>query len=74
MTENRQVNADILPIKSLYFEEKNTVPCKASFPSSNGCISAHVDDIHLKLSIHAYFEVRLHTVLSKYENSKNGYL
>ena len=42
----------------------------ASVLSSNGYISAHFDNIHIKLSTHAYFEVRFHFMLSKYENSR----
>ena len=39
----------------------------ARFLSSNGRISAHFHDIHLKFSTHAYFEVCFHFMLSKYE-------
>ena len=35
----------------------------ASFLSSNGRISAHFDNIHLKLSTHAYFEVHFKSML-----------
>ena len=42
----------------------------AGFLSSNGRISVHFDDIHQKLSKPANFEVRFHSMLSKYENSK----
>ena len=42
----------------------------ASFLSSNGRVSTHFDGIHLKLSIHAYFDVRFHSMPSKYENTK----
>ena len=38
--------------------------CMARFLSSNGRISTHFDDIHLKLSKHGYFEVRFHSMLS----------
>ena len=34
------------------------------FLSSNGRISTHFDDIHIKLSKHGYFEVRFHSILS----------
>ena len=42
----------------------------ANFLSSNGRISTHFDDIHLKLSTNANFEVQFHSMKSKYENSK----
>ena len=42
--------------------------CMARVPFSNGRISTHFDDIHLKLSTYAYFEVRFHSILSKYKN------
>ena len=45
----------------------------ASFLSSNGSISAHFDNIHLKLSTHTHFEVCFHSMLSKYKNSKKIY-
>ena len=41
----------------------------ASFPSSNDHILGHFDNIHLKLSKHAKFEVRFHSMLSKYETT-----
>ena len=46
----------------------------ASFLSSNGRISAYFDNINIKWSTHAYFEVCFHSMLSKYENSKNRML
>ena len=45
--------------------------CMARCLSSNGRISVHFDDIHLRLSTHGYFEVCFHSMFSKYENSKN---
>ena len=71
--------ADMVPIKSLYSVsgstrlepgEKYSV-CMASLLSSNHRNSAYFDNIRLKLPKHAYFEVRFHPILSKYENSKN---
>ena len=46
----------------------------ASDLSSNGRISTHIDDIYLELSTHGYIEVLLHSMSSKYENSKNRFL
>ena len=46
----------------------------ASFLSSNDSISFLFDNIYLKLSTHAYFEVHFHSMVSKYENSENGFL
>ena len=46
----------------------------ASFLASSGRISANSDNIHLKLSAHAYFEVRFHSMLPKYGNSRNSIL
>ena len=43
----------------------------ASFLSSNGGNSIHLDNIHLELSTHAYFEARFHSMLSEYKDSKN---
>jgi len=40
----------------------------ASFLSSIGRISAHFDDISIKLSTLANFDVCFHSMLSKYEN------
>ena len=37
-------------------------------------ILVHFDDIHLKLSTRAYFEVRFQSILSTYENSENTFL
>ena len=42
----------------------------ASFLPSNGRISFHFGNIHHKFSTSAYFEVCVHSILSKYENSK----
>ena len=77
-----QLNADIDPIQSLYFVSgsKRLEPGEkygvfmASFLSSNGRISVHFNNIQLKLLTHAYFDVHLHSILSKYENSKNIFL
>ena len=44
-----------------------------SLLSSNGRNSAYFGIIRLKLSKHAYFEVRFHPMLSKYETSKNRF-
>ena len=41
---------------------------------SNDRNSAYFDNIRLKLSKHAYSEVRFHPILSKYEDSKNRFL
>ena len=41
--------------------------CMASIRSSNGHMSFNFDNIHMKLSIHAYSEVCFHTTLSKYK-------
>ena len=46
----------------------------ASFLSSNGQISVHFDNMNLNLSTHAYSEVQLPSMLSKYEKSKNIFL
>ena len=46
----------------------------ANFLSPNGRILVHFDNIHLKFLTHAYFEVRFHSMLSKYENCKNRFL
>ena len=46
----------------------------ARFLSSNGRISTHFEDIHQKLSTHASYEVHFHSMLSKYEIAKNGFL
>ena len=54
-------------------QKKNTEVCMASFLSLNRRISTHFDGTHLKLSIRAYFEVRFHSMLPKYENSKNRF-
>ena len=48
-------------------QEKNTKVSAASSLSSNDRVSAHFDDTYLKLSI----QVRFHSMLTKYENSKN---
>ena len=77
----RQLNADIVLIESLYFMSdskhvettENTMICMARFLSSNGQILSYFDNICLQLSTHAYFEVCFHSMLSKYENSKNEY-
>ena len=69
----------MVPVKSMYFvsgskrldKEKNTEVCMASFLSINGCISAYFDNICLKLSTDAYFEVSFRSKLSKWENSKH---
>ena len=53
--------------------DKNTGVCAASFLSSNGRILAHLDNSNLKLSTHAYFEMRFHSMLSRYENSKGKF-
>ena len=58
------MNADIVLVKSLRFPPG----CLASLLSSNGCVLVHFDNIHLKLT---YFEVCIHSMLSKYGNSKN---
>ena len=55
-------------------QEKNTEDCMASFLSSHGRISVNFDNIHLKLSTHAYSEVHFHSMLSKYEKAKNRFL
>ena len=55
----RQLNTDIVPIKSLYFEPgaklkiqaKNTVVCMATLLSLNGHMSSHFDTIHLNVNI-----------------------
>ena len=55
----------MVPTKSLYFvagsklleQEKNTKIFMASFLSSNGCISAHFDNIYLKVLMQAYSDV-----------------
>ena len=60
-------------MKSSHFEALH-LENMASFLSSNGCISANFDNIHPKLSTHYYFEVRFHSILSKYENSKNIFM
>ena len=54
-------------------QEKNTDVCMASILLSNGRILAQLDKIHLKFSTHAYFAVRFHPMLSKYEISKNSF-
>ena len=46
----------------------------ASFLSSNGRVSDNFDKNRLKLSMHAYFEVRFHSMLSKNKKSKNIFL
>ena len=46
--------------------------CMASTLSLYGHISAHFDDIHLELSVHAYFKVCFHFMLSKYEHCRNS--
>jgi len=69
-------------MKSLSFEAgskhvepgENTEVCMASFLALNGCISVYFEKLHLKLSTHAYFEMHFHSILSKYENSKNRFL
>ena len=72
----------MVPIKSVHFlsdskrsepDEKKLV-CMASLLFSNGHNSAYFDNIRLKLLEHAYFEVRFHHILSKYESSKNIFL
>ena len=45
-----------------------------SFVPSDGRISAYFASINLKLSQHSYFEACFHSMLSKYENSKNIFL
>ena len=57
-------------VLNVYNQEKNTKVCIANFLSSNGRNS---DNVHLKLSKHAYFEKRIHSMLSKYENSKKDF-
>ena len=44
--------------------------CMASFLSLNGRNSAYFDNDHTKFPTHAYFEMSLHSILSKCENSK----
>ena len=39
----------------------------SSFLPSNGRISVHFDNIHLKLSTHVHFEVRFYPMLSEYK-------
>ena len=75
------MNADVVIIKLLCFmsgckrlePRENTVDCMTGFLSSNGRISVQFDDIDLKFSPHAYFKVRFHSTLSKYENSKTRF-
>ena len=60
------MNADIVPIKALYFEtgSKRLEPGEkhSGFFGSNGRISSHLDNIRLKLSTHAYFKVLFHSI------------
>ena len=76
-----QLNTDMAPIKSLYFMSRSKLlePGQqyrgmASFLSSDDHISAYFDNIHLEPSTHTYFQVRFQHMLSKYENSKIGFL
>ena len=49
----------------------------AGFLASNGRTSGQFDNIqliHPKMSNRSYFEVRFHSMFSKYENSKNRIL
>ena len=45
--------------------------CMARFLSSNGRILTNFYEIHLKLSAHAYYEVRFHFILFKYDVTTN---
>ena len=55
----RQLNADIVPTKSMYFvagsKRLDAVVCMARFPSSNGRISSHFDCFRLKLSTRLFY-------------------
>jgi len=71
----------MVPFKSLYFEsdskrlepgEKYTV-LYGKFSVFNLSYFSPFYYIHLKLSTRAYFEVRFHSMLSKYENSENRF-
>ena len=55
-------------------QAENAVVCMASLLSLNCHMSSHLDTIHLKLLTHAYFALLFHSILSKYENSKNKIL
>ena len=46
----------------------------ARFLSSNGSIIVLLDNIHLKLSKHANFEMCFHSILSEYEDSESIFL
>ena len=69
-----ELNADLVPIKPLYFEAgsksydqaENTLICMARLLSSNSHISSIVDTIYLKLSMHAYCMELFHSKWSKF--------
>ena len=61
-------------VLNIWNQGKNSEIRMARFLFSNGRISPYFDNIRLKLPTDAYFEVRFHTMLSKYENSKNIFL
>ena len=70
-----QLDADIVFIKSLYFESvsksfQNRMVCIASLLSPNGHVSVYFHNIHLKLSTKAYSKVLFHFMWSKHINSK----
>jgi len=78
MARYRQLNADIAPIESLYYESgsKRLEPGD-KFSASYGKFSVFkwscfilFDYIHLKLSAHIYFVVLSHSMRSKYKNCR----
>jgi len=56
--------------KSQYFES-GTKRCKARFRSSNGHISSHFNNIHVKLQTHVYSMVLFHSMRSRGKHSNN---
>ena len=77
-----QLNADIVPIQSLYFESgsKCLQPGEeysglyGTFTIVNWSYSIYLDNIHSKLAKHVYFMVLSHSMRSQYKSSKNLFL
>jgi len=75
------LNANIDPTKSLYFESgfkclergEKYSGLYGQFLSSNGRNSSHFDNIRLKFSTYVYFMVLSHSMGSKYKNSKKRF-
>ena len=74
MTQFLSKHCVLCLVLNVWKQEKNAEVCVAGFLPPSGRISAYFKNIQMKCSTHAYFEVRVRSILSKYENSKGIFL